>query len=244
MKLKSIALLAFGILVSRVEAEDKPAFKDAKDKLSYCIGMNWGNSLKRDEIEVDVEEIIAGLRSGLTGKTVLTETEMREVLTSFSQELQAKRAEKMKVAGEKNKGEGEKFLAENKTKEGVKTTASGLQYKIIKDGSGPMPKLTDKVSTHYRGTLIDGTEFDSSYKRGQPVSFGVANVIPGWTEALQLMKVGSHWQLFIPADRAYGERQTGQLIKPNSTLIFDLELLGIEKEANAPATAPPGTTPK
>ncbi len=242
MKLKSIALLTLGILATRVEAEDKAVFKDQKDKLSYSIGMNWGNSLKRDEIDVNLDQIIAGLRSGMAGKALLTETEMREVLTSFSQELQVKKTEKMKVAGEKNKGEGEKFLAENKTKEGVKTTPSGLQYKIIKDGSGPMPKLTDKVSTHYRGTLIDGTEFDSSYKRGQPISFGVANVIPGWTEALQMMKVGSHWQLFIPAERAYGERQMGQFIKPNSTLIFDLELLGVEKEKEA--SVPPGTAPK
>ena len=238
MKFKTIAFLTVGILTCHVQAEDKPAFKDQKDKLSYSIGMNWGSSLKRDEIEVNVDEIIAGLRGGLDGKGLLTETEMREVLTSFSQELQAKRTEKMKVVGEKNKIEGEKFLAENKTKEGVKTTASGLQYKIIKEGSGPIPKLTDKVSTNYRGTLIDGTEFDSSYKRGQPVSFGVANVIPGWTEALQMMKVGSKWQLFIPADRAYGERQVGQLIKPNSTLIFDIELVSIDSDAAAPAATP------
>ncbi len=145
----------------------------------------------------------------------------------------AKQTERMHEAGEKNKKEGEAFLAGNKKKEGVVTLPSGLQYKIIKDGSGAKPKPTDTVSVNYRGALIDGTEFDSSYKRGEPASFKVTGVIPGWTEALQLMKAGSKWQLFIPSNLAYGERGTGRDIAPNATLIFDVELLSIQENAKA-----------
>jgi FKBP-type peptidyl-prolyl cis-trans isomerase len=133
----------------------------------------------------------------------------------------------MKLVGEKNKKEGEAFLTENKKKEGVKTLASGLQYKVLKEGSGKMPKATDKVTTHYQGTLIDGTEFDSSYKRGEPASFLVNGVIPAWTEALQLMKVGSKWQLFVPSKLGYGERGMGPKIGPNAVLVFTVELLSI-----------------
>lgn len=157
----------------------------------------------------------------------MTENEVKEVMTAFQKGLAAKQAEKMKVIGEKNSKEGETFLAENKKKEGVKTTASGLQYKVITPGKGPMPKDTDTVSVNYRGTLIDGTEFDSSYKRGEAVSFPVNGVIKGWTEALQMMKVGSKWQLFIPSNLAYGDRGAGGQIGPNATLIFEVELLSI-----------------
>ena len=159
---------------------------------------------------------------------MLSEEEMRTVMTAFQKEMAAKQAEMMKSQGEKNKKEGEAFLAENKKKEGVKTLASGLQYKVIKEGTGKTPKATDKVSTHYQGTLIDGTEFDSSYKRGEPATFPVNGVIPGWTEALQLMKVGSKWQLFVPSKLAYGEKGAGPIIGPNAVLIFTVELLAIK----------------
>jgi FKBP-type peptidyl-prolyl cis-trans isomerase FklB len=164
------------------------------------------------------------------GKPLLTEQEVQETVATFQKEMMAKQEELAKKLGEKNKEEGEAFLAENKKKEGVKVLPSGLQYKVVKAGTGGKPKLTDTVTTHYRGTLIDGTEFDSSYRRGQPVSFPVAGVIPGWTEALQLMEEGSKWQLFIPPNLAYGERGAGRDIGPNATLIFEIELISIQQE--------------
>ncbi|MCJ7833279.1 MAG: FKBP-type peptidyl-prolyl cis-trans isomerase, partial [Deltaproteobacteria bacterium] len=169
-----------------------------------------------------------GFKDALSGaKPLLSEEEMRTVMTAFQKEISEKQAEKTKVLGEKNKKEGETFLAENKKKEGVKILTSGLQYKVVKEGTGKKPKATDKVTTHYQGTLIDGTEFDSSYKRGEPAAFPVNGVIPGWTEALQLMKVGSKWQLFVPSKLAYGERGAGPKIGPNAVLIFTVELLSI-----------------
>jgi FKBP-type peptidyl-prolyl cis-trans isomerase FklB len=163
------------------------------------------------------------------GKPLLTEQEIKDVITALQKDLQAKQQEKMRVLAEKNKKEGESFLAENKKKDGVITLASGLQYKIIKNGGGKMPKATDSVTVNYRGTLIDGTEFDSSIKRGQPATFQVSGVIPGWTEALQLMREGSKWQLFIPSNLAYGERGAGGSIGPNAVLIFEVELISINK---------------
>jgi FKBP-type peptidyl-prolyl cis-trans isomerase FklB len=162
----------------------------------------------------------------------MTEQEVNETLTAFQKEMAAQQAERNKILVEKNKKEGEIFLAENKKKEGVVTLPSGLQYKVIKEGTGETPKLTDTVTVNYSGTLIEGTEFDSSYRRGQPATFPVKGVIAGWTEALQLMKVGSKWQLFIPSNLAYGERGAGRDIGPNTTLIFDVELLSIKEGAN------------
>jgi FKBP-type peptidyl-prolyl cis-trans isomerase FklB len=163
------------------------------------------------------------------GKTLMTDQEYKETMTNFRTEMTQKKTAQMKEAGDRNKKEGEKFIADNKKKEGVITTASGLQYKIITKGTGASPKATDTVSVHYKGTLIDGKEFDSSYRRGQPASFPVNGVIKGWTEALQLMKEGSKWQLFIPSELAYGDRGAGRDIGPNSTLIFDVELISIKK---------------
>jgi FKBP-type peptidyl-prolyl cis-trans isomerase FklB len=158
---------------------------------------------------------------------MMTEEEMRTVMNAFRQEMASKQMEKMKTVGDKNKKEGEAFLVENKKKKGVKTLPSGLQYKVIKEGTGKMPKTTDKVSCQYEGTLIDGTVFDSSYKRGEPATFPVNGVIPGWTEALQMMKVGSKWQLFIPSKLGYGERGAGPQIGPNAVLIFTVELISV-----------------
>ena len=158
----------------------------------------------------------------------MTEQEMKETLAGLQKELMEKQAERAKLLAEKNKKEGEAFLAANKTKEGVKTLPDGLQYKVIKEGTGKTPKADDTVVTNYRGTLIDGTEFDSSYKRGQPATFPVKGVIPGWTEALQLMKEGSKWELFIPSNLAYGERGAGNAIGPNATLVFEIELISVK----------------
>lgn len=221
-------------------AQDKPQLKDQKDKASYSIGYDIGDTFKKQKIELNVDAMVAGLKEALAGKEAAMSKEEREkTLQGFQKEMMEKQIAASKEAGAKNQAEGEKFLAENKKKDGVKTTASGLQYKVLKEGTGASPKETDTVVTNYRGTLIDGTEFDSSYKRNEPATFPVNRVIKGWTEALQLMKPGAKYQLFIPSALAYGERGAGQLIGPNATLIFEVELLSI-KPPEAPATVAPG----
>jgi FKBP-type peptidyl-prolyl cis-trans isomerase FklB len=216
-------------------ATPNPNFKSDKERQSYAVGMNIGESLHRQPVDLDSNSLIPGLKDSMAGgKTLMTDDEAKATLTELGQQVRAKQEEKVKQAAETNKKEGEAFLAANKTKPGVVTTPSGLQYKILKEGTGPKPTAADKVVCNYRGTLINGTEFDSSYKRGQPATFPVGQVIKGWTEALQLMPVGSKWQLFIPPDLAYGERGAGNDIGPDSTLIFEVELLSIEgKEAPA-----------
>jgi FKBP-type peptidyl-prolyl cis-trans isomerase FklB len=210
-------------------AADAPELKSDKEKLSYSIGMDIGEKLKQQSIDVDTELLARGLKDRYGGgKTILTEDEARQAFTEFQKQQMAKQAETMRLFSEKNKADGEKFLAENAKKEGVKTLPSGLQYKEITPGKGKSPKATDNVTTNYRGTLIDGTEFDSSYKRGQPATFPVSGVIPGWTEALQLMKEGGKWQLFVPSNLAYGERGAGREIGPNATLIFEVELISVQ----------------
>jgi FKBP-type peptidyl-prolyl cis-trans isomerase FklB len=227
--------------------EKSTQLKDQKDKVSYSIGLQIGFNLSRQKVDISPEMLTAGVKDAIAGKPQLTPDQIKEVMTTFEKDME----QKQKEAGEKNKTEGAKFLEDNKKKEGVKTTASGLQYKVIKEGSGPQAKASDTVTVNYRGTLINGTEFDSSYKRGQPATFPVSGVIKGWTEALQLMKVGSKYQLFIPAALAYGERSVSPEIAPNSTLIFEVELLDAKPAptpAPASAVAPkpptPGTSPK
>ena len=218
--------------------EKSVQLKDQKDKVSYSIGMQIGFNLSRQKVDVNPDLLVAGIKDAIADKPQLTPEQVKEVMTTFEKDMQ----QKQKEAGEKNKAEGEKFLAENKKKEGVKTTASGLEYKVLKEGNGPQPKATDTVTVNYRGTLINGTEFDSSYKRGQPATFPVNGVIKGWTEALQLMKVGSKYQLFIPSNLAYGERSVSPEIGANSTLIFEVELLDA-KPAPTPAPAAPAKAP-
>jgi len=231
-------------------AEDKPQLKDQKDKASYSIGYDIGSTFKKQNIELNTDALVAGMKEALAGKDgTMTKEEREKTLETFQKEMMEKQVAASKEAAAKNLAEGEKFLAENKKKEGVKTTASGLQYKVVKEGTGPTPKETDTVVTNYRGTTIDGNEFDSSYKRNEPATFPVNRVIKGWTEALQLMKVGSKYQLFIPASLAYGERGAGRDIGPNATLIFDVELLSIKPPEPAATVAPgaaapsPGTSP-
>jgi FKBP-type peptidyl-prolyl cis-trans isomerase FklB len=200
-----------------------------EDKLSYAIGLNIGRSLQKDAIAVDPDIVARGVKDALSGgNTLLTDEEAKAAIVALQADLRKKQEETMKAAGDVNKKQGDAFLTANKAKEGVVTLSSGLQYKIVTPGKGPKPAATDTVVCNYRGTLIDGTEFDSSYKRGQPATFPVGQVIPGWTEALQLMPVGSKWQLFIPPDLAYGERSPSPVIGVNSTLIFDIELLSIQ----------------
>jgi FKBP-type peptidyl-prolyl cis-trans isomerase FklB len=228
----SACLLALPLL-----GQDKsPQLKDQKDKVSYSIGLNIGFNLSRQKVEVNPDVLTAGIKDAIAGKPLLTPDQVKDVMAQFEKDME----QKQKEAGEKNKTEGAKFLEENKKKPGIKTTASGLQYKMLKDGTGTPPKATDTVKVNYRGTLIDGTEFDSSYKRGQPVSFPVNGVIKGWTEALQLMKPGSKYQLVIPSNLAYGERSVSPDLGPNATLIFEVELL----EVQPPGTPAPMGSPK
>jgi len=215
-----------------------------KQKFSYALGMNiatgLGANLKNQGVEVDWNLVAQGIKDGSSGaKTRLTEEEAKAVLTEMQNEVRKEQTEKMKAAGEANKKEGEAFLAANKSKEGVQTTASGLQYKVLVEGKGPKPTPDDTVVCNYKGTLINGTEFDSSYKRGEPATFPVKGVIKGWTEALQMMPVGSKWQLFIPPDLAYGERGAGAEIGPDSTLIFEVELVSIKSKDEGKAKGQP-----
>jgi FKBP-type peptidyl-prolyl cis-trans isomerase len=213
--------------------------KTDKDKVSYAIGVNIGKSMRKDAVDVDPAIFSRGMKDALAGgKLLLTDDEMRVALTKLQSEMRAKQEAATQKAGEINKKAGDDFLAQNKAKEGVVALPDGLQYKILKEGTGPKPSATDSVVCNYRGTLLDGTEFDSSYKRGQPATFPVGGVIKGWTEAVQLMPVGSKWQLFIPAELAYGARGAGQEIGPNATLIFEVELLSIQPKAAAQAPNP------
>jgi FKBP-type peptidyl-prolyl cis-trans isomerase len=217
--------------------------KTQKDKVSYALGMSMGkdlgSKLKQGSVEVDQAILLRGVKDALSGsKLLLTDDEVKAVFAQLNTDVRKRLEEKAKIAGDANRKEGDEFLAANKTKDGVVTLPSGLQYKILTEGTGAKPTLTDSVTCNYRGTLISGIEFDSSYKRGQPATFQVNGVIKGWTEALQLMPVGSKWQLFVPSELAYGERGPGQQIGPNSTLIFEVELLSIQSKDKPQAPAP------
>ena len=217
-----------------------PALTTQKDKVSYSIGADIGRKLKADQLDVDPAIVVRGLHDGFNGtKLALTDEQIRATFMQLQAEMQAKQMEAAKAAGEKNKKDGEAFLAANKSRDGVVTLPSGLQYKVLKAGDGPKPAASDTVICNYRGTLVDGKEFDSSYKRGEPATFPVSGVIKGWTEALQLMPVGSKWQLVIPPDLAYGQQGAGRDIGPDSTLVFEVELISIQdKSAAKPAAMP------
>jgi len=212
-------------------AQDSAILKTQRDKVSYSMGLDIGRMFKMQGVDVDLELVTRGLKDAYTGsQSLLTDEEMQEVLTNFKKEFIDKQQELAKQQGEKNKREGAIFLETNKKKEGVQTLPSGLQYKVLKAGAGKKPTATDTVTVHYRGSLIDGKEFDSSYERGKPATFPVNGVIPGWTEALPLMEEGAKWMLFIPSNLAYGERGVGRDIGPNATLIFEVELISIEQK--------------
>ena len=229
MSRKLLAFLAVGFLAANVCAEEAPALKTQKEKVSYSVGVDVAKSFAKMGMDLDLEVFIKGFKDGFSGKKpLMTDDEMHATMTAFQNDLNNKQSQGKQTAAEENKKAGEAFLAENKKKEGVVALPSGLQYKILKAGNGKKPTAADTVECHYRGTLIDGTEFDSSYRRGQPASFPVNGVIPGWTEALKLMPVGSKWQLFVPSQLAYGEHGAGADIGPNATLIFEVELLGIK----------------
>jgi len=238
-------MIFIGLLTAPGLRAEDAAFKNDKDKTSYALGAYYGGDWKRREIEVDdlnFDELVRGMKTALAGeKSALTDQELKEALNKFQQALSAKQQEKRRIAGEKNKAEGEKFLAENKAKPGVVALPSGLQYKVITEGSGEKPKPEDTVTVNYRGTLIDGTEFDSSAKRGRPATFRVGGVIPGWTQALTNMPAGAKWELFIPSNLAYGERGNPS-IAPNATLLFEVELVSIQPPPPPAAPAAPLTS--
>jgi FKBP-type peptidyl-prolyl cis-trans isomerase FklB len=216
-----------------VKSQKPLTLETQKDRESYAIGMSFGSSLHKQSVDVETDILIRGLKDSLAGgKTLLTEDEEKTAIATLQADIKKKQEEKMAQAGDANLKEGQDFLTANKSKDGVVTLPSGLQYKILQAGTGPKPTTTDSVVCNYRGTLINGTEFDSSYKRGQPATFPVSGVIKGWTEALQLMAVGSKWQLFVPAELAYGPRGAGAGIGPNSTLIFEVELISIQAKKN------------
>lgn len=224
--------LCMSLLAWADEEKGEPVreLKTPSAELSYALGMDVGASLKRLEAEIDLALFLRGVEDSFQGgKLLLSSERATEVRNEFFLKKRAEQARKMKELGEKNRKEGEAFLAENKKKEGVITTGSGLQYMVLRKGDGPKPESTDRVRVDYRGTLLDGTEFDSSYSRGTPATFPLGGVIPGWSEAIQLMNVGSHYRLFIPSNLAYGERGSAPRIPPNATLIFEVELLAIEE---------------
>jgi len=225
MKLRMfVTVLGAVLLASQLGAQD---LKSQKEKISYIIGMDIGKNLKNQSVDIDQAALAKGIKDALSGgKGSLTDEETRQTMAAFQKEMIAK----AQALGEKNKKEGGVFLGENKKKQGVIALPSGLQYKVITAGKGKKPKPTDTVTVQYRGTLIDGTEFDSSYRRGQPATFPVNGVIPGWTEALGLMQEGAKWQIFVPSNLAYGEKGAGGQIGPNATLIFEVELISIQEK--------------
>ncbi len=228
-------VLLFAVGCSAEEAKVAPELKleTPKDRISYTIGVNIGQDFKGQEIDVDTDILLMGLKESLEGKELkLTDEEMVAEIQAFQQKMQAKMAAEMEASAGENQAAGEAFLAENANKEGVVVTESGLQYKVLEAGEGDSPGVADVATVHYKGTLIDGTQFDSSYDRGQPATFPVGGVIAGWTEALQLMQPGAKWQLFIPSALAYGERGAGQDIGPNAALLFEVELISVEKGSN------------
>ena len=229
MKLKCVLGVALGLWAMQMSAQEPAALKSSKEKTSYGMGVVLARSFQSQGIDVDPDLLVKGLKDVLSGgKLLMSDDDLRTTMTAFQDQLQQKQAQARSVAAENNKKAGDAFLAENAKKDGVVVLPNGLQYKILTAGEGKKPTESDTVVCQYRGTLIDGTEFDSSYRAGQPATFEVKGVIPGFREALKLMPVGSKWQLFIPSEMAYGERGAGNAIEPNATLIFEIELVSIK----------------
>ncbi len=234
MKSLTIAFLGLAVIGCQGNAQQKKTdagLKTQKDSVSYTIGISIGKNMQQQSVDIDPDLLLVGLKAGLandTTKMLLTEQQMGELMQRFQMEMMAKQQEKMRKEGDENKKKGDEFLAANKNKPGVQTTASGLQYKIIKEGTGAIPTEKSKLTAHYKGMLTDGKVFDSSYDRNQPFELTMGGVIAGWQEALKLMKAGSKWELYIPSNLAYGEQGAPPAIPPNSVLVFELELLKVE----------------
>lgn len=230
MRLRMTLALVLSIFFIGALAHGEETLKDKADRDSYVLGLKMGSDLKRQSIEINTDIFMKGMKDVLSGgKLLLSDDEIRATMATLAKEFTEKQAVAMNKMAENNKQEGDLFLAENKKKEGIITLLSGLQYKVISAGKGKNPKATDTVTVNYRGTLINGSEFDNSYRRGQTATFPVKGVIPGWTEALQLMKEGEKWQLFIPSNLAYGEKGAGGIIGPHATLLFEVELISIKE---------------
>ncbi len=233
MKFMAVFLMIAGVIGCQSQGVNqgaKTTLASKLDSVSYGIGLNIGRNLSKDSIEVNFDAVLAGMKDAAvdSAKRLMTMQACDSTMKAFQNEMMEKQMTTMRAKGDKNKTDGEAFLAQNKTQPGVVTLPDGLQYKMIKEGTGQKPKATQTVTVNYRGTLLDGEEFDSSYKRGEPATFQLDRVIKGWSESIQLMKVGSHWQLWIPADLAYGERGAGAVIPPNATLFFEVELLSVK----------------
>jgi len=229
MKFKTVIILVLATTLYSSGLSAETLLKDEKDRISYSIGLSIGTNFKQQSIDVTLEPLMAGIRDALLDqKPLMSDEEIKTTMEAFRQQMTAQMKQKKESEASNNQAEGEAFLRENAKKSGVITTASGLQYEVIRKGTGPKPKLTDTVVTHYTGTLLDGKIFDSSYKRNAPATFPVNGVIKGWTEALQLMETGSKWKLYIPSGLGYGARGAGNVIGPNATLVFDIELLEIK----------------
>ena len=221
-------IFSIGFLVTFCFAGEKPELKDQKDKESYSLGYQFGQNLKAQRLDINLNAYTSGIQDALGGtKPLLSQEEIKKTISETQVRVMAAREKELKKVAEKNLADGKAFLKENEKKEGVKTLPSGLQYKVLNEGSGKTAKASDEVTANYRGTFIDGNEFDNSYKRGTPITFQIDKVISGWKEALPLMKEGSKWQLFVPPELAYGERGTGP-IPPNSTLVFEVELISTQ----------------
>jgi len=222
-------LLAFTTVACQETKMEKSDLQTQQDKVSYSIGLDIGRNINAQNLDLDIKKLIAGINDGVSGDSaLLSAEEIQEVMQIFSQERMGEQTAATSEESAANLKLGADFLEANKNREGVISLPNGLQYEVIKSGTGASPKDTDKVKVHYAGTLIDGTEFDSSIKRGEPAIFGVNQVIKGWTDILQIMQVGDKWKVYIPADLAYGDRGAGSIIPPGATLIFEVELLGIE----------------
>lgn len=236
--LQGIIVLGACLLVAQANAGKVPVLKSDKDRLSYGIGVNIGKNFKIDEVDIDMNLLNKGVKDGLAGaKLLMPEKELHQLMRDFQTTLRQKAVQRQRIAAEENRRKGIKFLEENKAKADVVTLPSGLQYMIIKAGNGAKPTDGDSVLCYYRGTLLDGTEFDGT-EPGKPATLKVASLIPGWKEALKLMPVGSKWQLAVPSELAYGSRGVGESVGPNATLLFDMELLEIIPPVSAPQASP------
>lgn len=230
MKQLQLIVIVFALILigcNQTTNEENIDISSKKDSVSYSIGLDIGNNFKQQEIEIEPQVLLLGIKHALADTSILSDEEISDVLSNLRKDMIESRNNKNKLAAEKNKAEAEEFFAENKNKPGVVTLDNGLQYKVLENGNGKSPKLSSTVDVHYKGTLLNGKEFDSSYKRGQPASFKVTGVIKGWTEILQLMKEGDKWEVYIPSELAYGERGGSQDIGPNAALIFEIELLKV-----------------
>ena len=220
------AIASAAMLTGSIQVQASEELNTLTDRISYIFGYNLGSRFNQDQLDINIEVFTEAMKAAQKGQQpALTQQEMQMAMQQLQEMQQAKHAEAQKMVAEANRKEGEAYLATNSKKDGVKTTASGLQYKVVSAGNGPKPERSSQVSVHYRGTLVDGTEFDSSYRRGEPATFGVTQVIPGWTEALLMMPEGSKWEVYIPSDLGYGPGGSGPQIGPNATLIFEIELL-------------------